>query len=361
VDNKNNEQNGVYNIPGVIIPAQTTENGQVIESAINGVNSISTNNSTKQTLNSSDNGSKPEILKATNVVNTPQTPSAIVENINVSNSPTNQINTVPVSVETTNNKAPNGKNRSIVYILIIIILLMIIAFLGYQNYLAPKKDVDPVREWQRKRTVNKDSFVVKKLYNYVNLDGCDNQIAFFYGDSKNVKVSDLSDEIRNYLAYRQLRYNQIERKNCSNYPSALHKNDNVLLWFCGDEVLNSKDPNFNDLTSTTLAISEDFIKRQAEEMFGEDTYKAKTFAISNSARYFYDNKTASYIYQTFYGENSCEGYSNKLDNAYQQGDDLTIVVKVTDNESKAMQMFYYTFTESSNGNYYFKELNKRNL
>jgi len=84
--------------------------------------------------------------------------------------------------------------RGIPYILIIIILLMIIAFLGYQNYLAPKKDVDPVREWQRKRTVNKDSFVVKKLYNYVQRQ---NSITYTYND----KLYDVTKVLNELIQY----------------------------------------------------------------------------------------------------------------------------------------------------------------
>lgn len=357
---KDNEQKSVYSIPGVIIPAQTTENGQVIESAIG-----------SEILNKEVTAvekAQPEVLDQTKVVNTPRIPSAPIEQqivppTNVVNNPSLPVYTVQPSTQEakvdTNKK--QGKNNNIIYIIIIILLIGALGFLGYQNYLAPKEVVDPVKEWQKKRVANKDSLVVKELFNYVNLDGCDNQINFFYGDSQNVKVSDLSDEVRNYLAYRQLKYSDFEKKNCLNYPTALHKNDSVQLWYCGDGVLTSRDSNFNDETGTTLIVSEDSVRNQVNKIFGESTYKAKTFAVSNSARYFYDSKTSSYIYQTFYGENSCKGYSNKLDDAYQQGDDLTIVVKVTNNESKAMQMFYYTFTESSNGNYYFKELNKRNL
>ncbi len=371
MDNKDEKQKTTYNIPGVIIPAQTTENGQVLESSM-----INTNKEINQNLTNTSNVSATSVApmpNMTHVVNTNQTPSVPIEQqvippVGIINPPTSSSNIAnqPTQLENSKSKkekqkSPKSNKNNTLYILIIILLGGIAGYMTYQNYFTPKVEVDPVKEWQRKRTVNTNSLVVQELYNYVNLDGCDNQINFFYGESQNVKVTDLSDENRNYLAYRQLKYNELEQKNCSNYPNALHRNDQVALWYCGAGILTSGNNNFNDEMAITSVISEDSIKDQANKMFGEETYKAKTFAIGNSERYLYDSKLSAYIHQSFYGENSCKGYSNKLDKAYQEGDDLTIVVKVTNNENKSLQMFYYTFTESDDGNYYFKELNKRKI
>lgn len=368
MDNKDQKENSTYSIPGVIIPAQKTENGQIIESSIADDSRPLENNQSNSTI-----ATGPEVPNVTQVVQTTKIPSTPVSEqvippvgvIDASNHLSPAIESQPVSsVQNSNQNSKNSKSKggkSTIYILIIFLLMIALGFMVYQNYFTPKVEVDPVKEWQRKRVVNKNSLVVQELYNYVNLDGCDSQINFFYGESESVKVVDLSDEVRNYLAYRQLNHNKIEKKNCGNYQSALHQNDSVGLWYCGDGILSDNSGQYNDQSATTSVISEDAIREQANKMFGEDTYKAKTFTTSNSARYLYDSKLSSYIYQVFNGENSCKGFSNKLDQAYQQGDDLTIVVKVTNNENKALQMFYYTFTESDDGNYYFKELRKRKV
>lgn len=369
MDNKDQKEKSTYSIPGVIIPAQKTENGQIIESSIDDTNSSIENDQSSSTI-----ATGPEVLNATQVVQTAQVPSTpiteqvippvgIINSNDNSSTITDNQSVLPMQNSNQNQDKDQKpkKSKNTIYILIIFLLVIALGFMVYQNYFTPKVEVDPVKEWQRKRVVNTNSLVVQELYNYVNLDGCDSQIDFFYGESENVKVVDLSDEVRNYLAYRQLKHNKIEKKNCGNYQSALHQNDSVGLWYCGDGFLSNSSDQYNDQTATTSVISEEAIREQANKMFGEDTYKAKTFTTSNSARYLYDSKLSSYIYQVFNGENSCKGFSNKLDKAYQQGDDLTIVVKVTNNENKAIQMFYYTFTESDDGNYYFKELNKRRV
>lgn len=368
MNGQDQKEKSTYSIPGVIIPAQTTENGQVIESSIDTSSSI--NNQTSSSVVAVG----PEVSNGSKVVQSNQIPSTLpkeqtippvgmIASNNDSASDKVSQSTIPVadSHENSSKKQKPNKGKNTGYILIIVLLLLALGFMVYQNYFTPKVEIDPVKEWQRKRVVNTNSLVAQELYNYVNLDGCDSQINFFYGESENVKVVDLSDEVRNYLAYRQLKYNKIAKKNCSNYPGALHQSDSVGLWYCGDEILSNNSAQFNDQTSVTSVISEDSLKEQANKMFGEDTYKAKTFTTSNSTRYLYDSKLSAYVYQAFYGENSCKGFSNKLDQAYQQGDDLTIVVKVTNNENKSLQMFYYTFTESDDGNYYFKELNKRKV
>lgn len=369
MNNQDQKEKSTYSIPGVIIPAQTTENGQVIESSI-----VDTSSSINNQDSHSMVATGTEISNVAQVVQSNQIPSTLPQEqltppVGMVSSNQDSLSVkasqpvLPTAdfKENSSNKQKSNKGKNTGYVLIIILLLFALGFMVYQKYFTPKVEVDPVKEWQRKRVVNTNSLVVQELYNYVNLDGCDSQINFFYGESESVKIVDLSDEVRNYLAYRQLRYNKIEKKNCSNYQSALHQNDSVGLWYCGDGILSNNSGQYHDQDDMTLVISEDSLREQANKMFGEDTYKAKTFTTSNSTRYLYDHKLSSYIYQAFYGENSCKGFSNKLDQAYQQGDDITIVVKVTNNENKSLQMFYYTFTESDDGNYYFKELNKRKI
>ena len=98
-----------------------------------------------------------------------------------------------------------------------------------------------------------------------------------------------------------------------------------------------------------------------EAIFGPASYKEENFTVNTTLRYLYDNKASSYILQTTNGKNICKEYTNKLEKAFRKGDDITIVVKVTNKENKRMQMFNYTFIESEDGNYYFKALNKEDI
>ena len=94
-------------------------------------------------------------------------------------------------------------------------------------------------------------------------------------------------------------------------------------------------------------------------MFGDGSYKATTFKTSNTGRYLYDSKTNSYIYQSYDGSNSCDiTYTNILDRVYRQKDQITIVVKTKNNKTRNLLLYYYNFTESDDGNYYFTSLNK---
>ena len=60
-------------------------------------------------------------------------------------------------------------------------LMGTISYFIYKDFITPKEEIDPVKELQRKRTINLNSLLVQKLYNYVNLDSCKDQINFFYG------------------------------------------------------------------------------------------------------------------------------------------------------------------------------------
>ncbi|MCI8548228.1 MAG: hypothetical protein HFJ38_05000 [Bacilli bacterium] len=379
MENKKEEKEViVYNIPGVIIPEQMTDNG-----IIKGENNL---NQTPQPIKNTKEENK-----------TPPNPSQVVSHNNqtITNSISNQTpipqtNNIPINqvmtptkeraqnitqIPNNNNLQPPSppinqkkieetpsKNKVIPLLIGIIVMLMgTISYFIYKDFITPKEEIDPVKELQRKRTINLNSLLVQKLYNYVNLDSCKDQINFFYGESNNITAKDLSNETKNYLAYRQLLNKDIKKENCSNYGKALHKNDTTHQWYCGEEYLHSKTNNFNDETSLTNRIDNEVLKKQVEAIFGPASYKEENFTVNPSLRYLYDNKASSYILQTTNGKNICKEYTNKLEKAFRKGDDITIVVKVTNKENKRMQMFNYTFIESEDGNYYFKALNKEDI
>ena len=405
MDKKEENERIEYSIPGVIIPAQRTDSGiiggdissnndtnnaQLASSEISNVdstqanttvnvnsNQVSINNnsqvasivSSNESIANSSNIAGNNMNVAQNVVVSNIVPDANSNSVNNSGYPNNinqqiqtqTVNAIPsvVTQPPKKNKKQKKGGNSPLLILLVVILLGAVGYFVYNDYIAPKEVIDPVKELERKRSVNINSLLVQQLYSYVDLDGCGDQINFFYGTGEPVELKNLTNEQKNYLAYRQLLNKDIKKENCSNYSKALHRNDKMSLWYCGEEYLNSNSDNFDDSKSITNVISEDILKSQVEKMFGKGNYKAVTFTTSTSFRYLYDQTTASYIYQTFYGGDSCKGYTNKLDSAYRKGDDITIVVKVVNNERKNITMFYYTFRESDDGNYYFSNLVKK--
>ena len=355
-DNNKEEQKTIINIPGVIIPPQKTENGTVISSAVDDSHEVPTEVNTDKTVNGLTTSNAPDI-NTTPVTEAP-----------ITNPPTNAPITTPPITDipvTTTKLDKNGKpikeekkkskstilvNSSLVGI--IVLLLIGLGYFVYKDYLKPQPKVDPVKEYQRKRTANKNSYIVNMLYQFVNLDGCGDQADFFYAATGEVTYANLTDENKNYLAYRMLRHGSIKNMNCATFPNALHSKNPLGLWYCGNYDETGKEEE-------TTAISEDDLKDMVNRMFGEGTYKAKSFGVSSSARYMYNETNENYVYQTFNGDNRCTTHTNTLTDSYQQGNNLTIVVKVTNDETKAEGLYYYTFTESDDGNYYFNNLVKK--
>lgn len=346
-----------YSIPGVIIPNQTTDAGNFGSSGIK-----------TETVNAEQN--LKQLDQVTNVNSVPISQPVIQDNsINSTNVSVSNSGVTPVS-NSDNKKSGKRKKKKEekgsataltgFLFFLVLILLGIVGWFVYNEYFVPKEVIDPVKEWQKKRVVNIDSLVVKELYSYVDLHGCDEQINFFYDDSRNmVNATDLSSSTRNYLAYNQLKHSSLEKKVCSTYSKALHKNDSDGIWYCGDEYAsNNTTFNYNDDSALTYVISGERIKSVVERIFGPSSYKAATFNIGSSSRYLYDSTTDSYIFQSYYGGKSCTGYKNQLFSAHQEGDILTIVVTVTNKTTNISMNYNYKFKETSNGNYYFISLYK---
>lgn len=403
-NNENNQNQNIINIPGVIIPPQKTENGVVISSTVDdtketiGVENISTSNDvttqtpvsapvqttqmpqqTQEAANSVTNVNNPaSLIPNGNLAPTDPTQTANKINAYASTNSTPQpINTqLPINdaslpkVETTEldkkgrpiKKKKDKKKKSAGTIVVnsglvgvIVLLLMGLGYFVYNDYFKPKPKVDPVKEYSRKRTYNINSYIVKELFDFVNLKGCGDQINFFYsGDNIKIKASDLTQENKNYLAYRMLKYSSFEKKNCTTYENAMHASNPLGLWYCGNYDETGKEDE-------TTVFSEADLKDEVERMFGDGSYKAVSFATNASARYMYNEKNENYVYQSFSGDNSCTPHTNTLTDAYGEGDNVTIVVKVINNENKNETLFYYTFTESDDGNYYFNNLTKKRL
>ena len=386
-NNTNNENQTIINIPGVIIPPQKTENGTVISSTVDDRNEVQKEKDAS-TVNSAVPNSNPAprpedlipsgdmapvdptkkgILNASSVNTTNASSNVSSNNANSVNASTTPLGTLPINDSslppvTTTELDKHGKpikkkkkksvgtimvNSSLVGI--IVLLLMAIGYFVYNDYLKPKPKVDLVKEYQRKRIVNKNSYIVNMLYDFVNLDGCGEQISFFYGSNNSVNLSNLTDENKNYLAYRMLLNKSFSTKNCATYPKALHSNNPLGLWYCGSYDETGKEEE-------TRVFSSKDLKNIVERMFGDGTYKAKSFSVSASARFMYNETNDNYVYQTFNGDNRCTPHTNTLVSASMQGDNLTIVVKVTNNENKNESLFHYTFTETDDGNYYFNNL-----
>ena len=314
-ENKNEKNKTVYNIPGVIIPEQKTENGEVISSA---------NNIAEQEVKEELKPVEQQIQQVQQPVQQPVQPVIPPQPV-----PTiQQVNETPKLVEPVNknNKKKKFSIKINNYTVIIFVLLLALVYLIYDDFINVEKPLDPVKEYQKQKAVNKTSFVAQQLFDYVNLDGCGEQINFFYNQNQVVKYSDLTDENKNYLAYRMLKHESIETKNCTTYSTALNKNDKEKTWYCGDYANETKEDK------TTVIKGED-IEDQVNKMFGDGSYKATTFKTSNTGRYLYDSKTNSYIYQSYDGSNSCDiTYTNILDRVYRQKDQITIVVKTKNNK-----------------------------
>ncbi len=349
----NDDKNKVtMNIPGVIIPPQQTENGTVVSSGVQSrvinqqnVNNQVPNNTQSNTTVSSNN---------TQVVQ----PNS-VNNVTTSNVVPQSNNVVPPSVNNNINqkqkKAKNNGGSNLLTILLLLIFMGTTFYLLYDKFFN-KEEVDPVKEYARRKTVNKTSLVVQTLYDYINLDGCYDQISFLYDTKEVVTLSDLTHENKNYLAYLQLKNKHINAKNCASFPDALHSNDVAGLWYCGE------NNNSDDTNNTTFVINEEELKNQVIKMFGSGSYKNADFQVGNGARYLYLDKNSSYAYQTFYDNTSkCNTYENSLQKVYQQGNNLTLVVRVTNKENKKMRVFSYVFTESDDGAYYFSKLIKKQV
>lgn len=395
VDNTSSSSAG-YSIPGAIIPSQVADSGNVIQTSssqaditsvkpsqvTNDVNVVQNGlivstvpSSTIVSQQGSEQSKEGEIKIETvlgeqniNQLNGTISASEPITYQNTVSNGTSNIGETPVSKKArkkkkNKNNDNNGSGATAVTGLLFFLVLAFGGGLGYfiyNDYFKAKEVIDPVKEWQKKRTVNVESLVVKELYSYVDLHGCDEQINFFYDDSRTVvNASDLSKDQKNYLAYNQLKHSSLDKKACSTYSVSLHKNDKDNVWYCGDEYASDNTTNnYNDEGALTYVISGDKVKNMVERIFGPASYKASTFKIGSSSRYLYDNKTDSYIFQSYYGGSSCVGYSNKLSGATQKGDILTINVVVTNKVSNSMMKYNYNFKETSNGNYYFVSLQK---
>lgn len=371
-ENKGEEKEvTVYNIPGVIIPEQMTDKGIIKGNGLENSNvqsdvnkDIVQNSVASQTVSNNTNNVINNETPVPNVRSAPintvviksvvPTPQVVQPSVSFQNTPPINNQNMQNSQNTVNSK----KSREPIYIGLIVVLLGALFYFIYTDFLAPREEVDPVKELERTRSMNINSLLVQTLYNYIDLDGCGEESKSFYSPNNQVLAKDLTYEFKNYLAYKQLLNKDIRSENCSNFSKALHKNDKVSLWYCGEEYLKDRSERFNDEASSARVFLENTLKKQVEAMFGPASYKAITFPLSTSLRYLYDDKTSSYILQSFYGGDTCKGYTNKLEKAYRKKDDITIVVKVKNNESKKLQLFYYTFTESEDGNYYFNTLNK---
>ncbi len=358
--NNDSEKREIYNIPGVVIPPQKSDNGVIIESS-NSINSDVNNiDIPSEVINN--------IPSNENISVVPSTTENIENNVNITNNSlvTDNVNSpvtvTPIKEEKTpinntniqnNNNNKPKKNLSTIYLLIIIVLVFTLIFIIYNNYQKEKNTVDPRILLQRTRIVDNNSLVAQRLFDFVNLDGCSSLTDSLVGTLETTKSEDLSPETKNFLAYRLLKKSSFSNASCSSYPNSLHKNDFDNIWYCGSTDYNSNEEN-------TEVFSSDDLSLIVNSLFGDGVYKATSFNVNKTDRFMYNSENENYIYQSYTGNNSCKPLKNTLYKVTMTGDILTLSIKV-ENSRKNQFLFNYNFIESDNGNYYFRDVVKKVL
>ena len=360
------KEEGVYSIPGVIIPEQTTDSGVVLKSD-------NTNNKVEDKQTNEENTDEKSVYQMPGVIIPEQTTDGgKVEQINNVNSdnlytPVEK-EVVDTSVtpilpgmmpEAPKEEVVNGKKKKVkkegnakigILELIIILLLGVVLYFVYTTYINPPKVSSDDYKLLNKKVFNKKGYIVLELYDWVSVKGCNSLNSILYNGNDIVKVSELKDEDKLFLAYLQLKNRDFASKNCANYSTSLHSNDKTNTWYCGNNTLT------DDTKETTLILSAAALKKQVIKMFGQGEYKAKTFQIHDGSRYLYDKKSDIYILQTSDIVSNCDNITTKLSGVsnYDNYIILTVEVKINNREETR----YVRFIKSNDGNYYFDQISK---
>lgn len=328
------ESQSIYQMQGIVIPSQQTDGGKV--DAINNV--------TEQDIPKPMEKIKLDTTTPTILPGMPEPPKQ-----------------EPPKKENTKPKKPKKEGNAKIGCLSIVVIILVIAvlYLAYIAYLKTSTTTSQGETALRNQVFNKNSYIIRELYSWVNTSGCNSRNNIFYNEASVVNATDLKEEDKNYLAYRVLKQNDFSKKYCSNYSIALNKNDSEQKWYCGEDYLyKNTTTKYDDSLDLTYILSADKLKEQVEKMFGQGEYKSKTFTIGVNNRYVYDKNTESYILQSTDGKDTCSNYTNSLTSVTEDNTSITLHVKVINKNTNNEIKYNYKFIKSDNGNYYFEELSK---
>ena len=280
--------------------------------------------------------------------------------------------------------------KKVLWGILIGVILCVGGLFGYKEFFVKnettnKKITKTKEKVQKEEDLDLNSQLVQNLYEYViavpneNNDESINvdsnlyrKMNLFEEIEKKDKIgtSDLPQELKNYLGYRQLSSEQVQQKNCSNYPNISYNSQVSLL--CGKE----EDHDYNSATNTTKVrngamtsvINEEQLKEKVELIFGNNSYKEVEFFTTTCDLidgYVYNKDSREYIYVS--SDNGCgvnEYPTFKLIKATKKANKIYLFEKVDREKSEYSEAINskikYTFNLLKDGNYYFESAEKIN-
>ena len=321
-------EGGIYTIPGVIIPEQTTENGTIKE-----INNVTEENIYKE----------PE----KEIINTDEKP------LMPGMMPEKKVEEKKIEVPKKVKKEGNAKLGCLY--LIILCLVGVTLFLAYKAFLNPTVKVSDDVKSLNQKVYNKEGLVIDELYSRINLSGCNNIYYNLYNpEVESITRADLSDEFKLYMAYLQLKSQDIKEASCANNPVATHKNDKEKKWYCGRNYLESNSTTYDDSKDKTTTIDGKVLKKEVEKIFGKGEYKKKSFGINTDSRYYYDSSSEKYIIQSKTESVECKEFKTKLIDVQNGNNEILLKIRLTIDRKEMDKNVIFVKTET--GNYYFDRI-----
>ena len=188
-------------------------------------------------------------------------------------------------------------------IIIGILIFLLLCAVGLCIYLVVDKS-NNVSDNETEQTENKveeldiNGHLVKKLYD--NINGENGGFAIEVKDGEKVLAENVSAEAKNYLAYRQLNVEKLNKNgSCIDYKNRIQKNfqkQSGLLYGCGSGFAGMTVNSFDNVS--TYYIEEKDLKETVEIIFGENSYERADFTIDHCSAqsYMYDESTSHYFY-----------------------------------------------------------------
>lgn len=198
--------------------------------------------------------------------------------------------------------------------------------------------------------LNLNTQLVQTLYSYVKMEESYLAGVTYIGifeDKNKVLASELSQEIKNYLGYRQLnnkRYiecpqNLLDQSRCSSYEKGFPISEYNNTW--------------------TYAFGEEELKRNVELIFGKGSYQAGDFkGCEEHGLCAYDSETQKY-YDTDCGCGGVGWYpETELKSAKKVENKIELYEYVKNDFDNQLDEYNikYTFNLNEDGNYYFESV-----
>lgn len=304
-------------------------------------------------------------------------------------------------------KEKNNKGLIIGMIIFIIISLGLSGYIVYDKFF--KKEVKTVQDKNEEKV--SEAFV-KNLYNEVNIDY--NEEHYLYGQygisefyERNIKASDLNNELKMYLGYRQLKNSDIKKEDC------LYNQKDDGMTICGNNMYSETKVDYKYPTNT---ISFDTLDKSIKSVFGNSvTYDKNTkvsidgivsyyeFESSNNKYYLYQHAEGGYanipifLYRHYngykiknneiiisqtYGKIAYANYNDicednqicfltldeekteksiNISDINNRDDAINYLNSSYDSIKDQLKEITYTFKKDQSGNYYFYESNLKSL